>query len=93
MRIPFVLLSSFVVLALGAAAAAAQERPAAAPVADAPTSMDCSAGAMKRHDHGDERNAPSATSMPCAPAEAAPGAKAKARTKPVHDHAKFHKNQ
>jgi hypothetical protein len=49
--------------------------------------------AVKRHDHGAERNAPSARSMPCAPAEAASGAKAKARTKPVHDHAKFHKNQ
>lgn len=93
MRTPFVLLSSFVALALGATAAAAQERPAAAPVAAAPTSMDCSAGAMKRHDHGAERNAPSAKSMPCAPAEATSGAEAKARTMPVHDHAKFHKNQ
>ena len=96
MRTPFVLLSSFVALALGAAAAVAQERPAAAPVAAAasmPMPMDCNAGAMKRHDHGAERNAPSARSMPCAPAEAASGAKSKARTKPVHDHAKFHKNQ
>ena len=96
MRTPFVLLSSFVALALGAAAAVAQERPAAAPVAAAasmPMPMDCNAGAMKRHDHGAERNAPSAKSMPCAPGEAASGAKAKARTKPVHDHAKFHKNQ
>lgn len=96
MRTPLVLLSSFVVLTLGVAAAAAQERPAAAPAAAAasmPMPMDCSAGAMKRHDHGAERNAPSAKSMPCAPAEAASGAKAKVRTKPVHDHAKFHKNQ
>lgn len=96
MRTPLVLLSSFVVLVLGAAAAAAQERPAAptaAAAAAAPMPMDCSAGAMKRHDHGAERNAPSAKSMPCAPAEAASGAKATARTKPVHDHTKFHKNQ
>lgn len=93
MRIPFVLLSSFVALALGAAAAVAQERPAAAAAASMPMPMDCNAGAMKRHDHGAERNAPSAKSMPCAPAEAASGVKAKARTKPTHDHAKFHKNQ
>jgi hypothetical protein len=97
MRTHFVLLSSFVALALGAAAAVAQERPAAAPAAAAaasmPMPMDCNAGAMKRHDHGAERNAPSAKSMPCAPAEAPSGVKAKARTKPVHDHAKFHKNQ
>lgn len=96
MRTPFVL-SSLVVLAFGASAAVAQERPAvaqaAAAAASMPMSMDCSAGAMKRHDHGAERNAPSARSMPCAPAEAASGAKAKARTNPVHDHAKFHKNQ
>ena len=84
MRTPLVLLSSFVALALGAAAAVAQERPAAAPSADAaasmPMPMDCNAGAMKRHDHGAERNAPSAKPMPCAPAEAASGAMAKART-------------
>jgi hypothetical protein len=97
MRIPLVLLSSFGALALGTAAAVAQERPAAVPAAAGATSMpmamDCNAGAMKRHDHGAERNAPSTKQMPCAPGEAASGAKAKAQTKPVHDHAKFHKNQ
>jgi len=94
MRTTFVL-SSLVALVFGAYAAVAQERPAAAPAAAAsmPMPMDCNAGAMKRHDHGAERNAPSARSMPCAPAEAASGAKSEARTKPVHDHAKFHKNQ
>lgn len=96
MRTAFVL-SPFVALALGAVAAVAQERPAAAPAAAAVAftsmPMDCDAGAMKRHDHGAERNAPSAKSMPCAPAEAASGVKAKVRAKPVHDHAKFHKNQ
>jgi hypothetical protein len=96
-RTPLVLLSSLVSLAVGAAAAVAQEGPAAAPAADAaasmPIRMDCTAGGMKRHDHGAERNAPSAKSMPCVPAEAASSGKAKARTKPLHDHAKFHKNQ
>jgi hypothetical protein len=95
MRTPFVLLLSFVVLALGVAPAAAQEPPASAPAAAASVSMpmDCNAGAMKRHDHGAERNTPSAKSMPCAPAEAASGAKVKSMAKPVHDHAQFHKNQ
>ena len=93
MRTPFLLLSSFVALALAAATAVAQERPAAAPAAAPAASMpmDCGSGAMKRHDHGAERNAPSAKSMPCAPATAASGAKSQA--KPAHDHAKFHKNQ
>jgi len=92
-RTPFVLLSSFVVLALGATTAAAQERPATASAAAAPPAMDCGGGAKKRHDHGVERNTPSAKSMPCAPGEPATGAKAKARTKPMHDHASVHKNQ
>lgn len=93
MRTPLVVLSSFVALALGAAAAAALERPAAAAAAAPAASMpmDCSSGGMKRHDHGAERNVPSAKSMPCAPADAASGTKAK--TKPVHDHGKSHKNQ
>jgi hypothetical protein len=95
MRTSIVLLSSFGALALGAAAAVAQERPATAPAAahTASMPMDCNAGGMKRHDHGAERNAPSAKFMPCAPAEAASGAKAKSKAKPVHDHGKVHKNQ
>jgi hypothetical protein len=97
MRTPLVLLSSFVALALGAAAAVAQELPpaasAAAAAAPMPMLMDCNGGAMKRHDHGAERNGPSAKFMPCAPAEAASGPKTTARTEPAHDHAKFHKNQ
>ena len=94
MRTPLVLLSSFVALLLGAGAALAQERAAAAPAAAASASrpMDCNAGAMKRHDHAAERNAPPAKPMPCAPAEGASGDQAK-KTKPLHDHAKFHKNQ
>jgi hypothetical protein len=91
MRTPIVLLSSFVAIALGSATVVAQERPAsvtAAPAASLP--MDCS-DAVKRHDHGAERNAPSAKPLPCAPADAA--SRAKVKTKPVHDHGKFHKNQ
>jgi hypothetical protein len=87
MRTSLVLLSS-ITLALSAAAAAAQERPAGAASA-ASMSMDCNASGVKRHDHGAERN--TAQSMPCAPAQAASGAKP--RKKPAHDHAKFHKNQ
>lgn len=93
MRTTLVLLSSFVALALAAAPAVAQERPAAAPAAAHAASMpmDCGSGAMKRHDHSAERNAPSPKSMPCAPQAAASSAESKA--KPTHDHAKFHKNQ
>lgn len=94
MRITLVLLSSFVALALAAAHAVAQERPAAAPAAPALAAsmpMDCGSGAMKRHDHAAERNAPSPKSMPCAPQAAASSVESKA--KPTHDHAKFHKNQ
>ena len=45
--------------------------------------------AGSRHDHGAERNAPSAKTRPCAAAAPASGAKAKAK----QDHAKFNKNQ
>lgn len=69
----------------------AQQAPAAA--ASGPSS----AGMMEKgcaktgskHDHGAERNAPSAMTRPCAAAAPASGAKAKAK----HDHAKFNKNQ
>lgn len=89
MRSPLLLLSSAVALALTAAPAVAQERATteSAPAASAP--QDCSGASVKRHDHGAERNAPSPKAMPCAPADAASGAKAKA--KPTHDHAKVHK--
>lgn len=87
----FAATSFAIVLALVAGSAMAQEtKTAAAPAAPAASMpTDCGSG-MKRHDHGAERNAPSAKSMPCAPAAAASGAK---KAKPVHDHAKFHKNQ
>lgn len=93
MHTPLVLLSSFVALTLGAAVAEAQERATTAPAAAAAASTpaDCKAGGTKRHDHGAERYTPSAKSTACAPAAAASGAKGK--TKPSHDHSKFHKNQ
>ena len=92
----FTLLSSLAVLALSSAAVVAQDLPAAAP---APTAAaiqptNCSPS-MRRHDHGAERNAPSAPSVLCRPA-AAPAASASAAQtapKPLHDHSKFHKNQ
>ena len=82
------------VVTFAAGGALAQDsKLAAAPAAPAASMpMDCGSG-MKRHDQGAERNAPSSKSMPCAPAEAASGAKAKTKAKPAHDHAKFHKNQ
>ena len=93
MRTPLALLSSLVVLALADAPAIARDRTAATPAAApaASMSMDCSSGAMKRHDHGGERGAPSSKSKPCAPQAAS--SSAKSRAKPSHDHAKFHKNQ
>ncbi len=90
---PLVQLSSFAALFFSSAIAMAQER-APAPPAPMPAEsmpMDCAAGAVKRHDHGAERNTPSPASTLCAPKAAASAAKTKA--KPTHDHAKFHKNQ
>lgn len=96
MRIPAFLgaLSALTITLATATASAQENKPAAQavmPAASMPM-MDCGSG-MKRHDHGAERNAPSARSMPCAPDAAASGAKSKAKAKPTHDHAEFHKNQ
>jgi hypothetical protein len=44
---------------------------------------------ITRPDAGADRDVSAATTMPCA----ASGAKAKAKVKPTHDHAQFHKNQ
>ncbi|MDI4635235.1 hypothetical protein J7U46_19385 [Pelomonas sp. V22] len=84
-------LVSLTALALGCTAAMAQDRAASvAPAASAPT--ECAK--MKRHDHGAERGLPSAANAPCAPAAAsAASALVKAKAKPLHDHAKVHKNQ
>ena len=89
----FATVSMALAIALSAGAVFAQDgKTAAAPVAASAASMpsECGSG-MKRHDHGAERNAPSSKAMPCAPENAASGAKAKA--KPPHDTCKVHKNQ
>ena len=80
-------------LGLAASAALAQDaRPAVAPPAPAASApVDCGA-AMKRHDHGAERNTPSAKARPCASESAASGARTKAQVKPLHDHARVHKS-
>lgn len=52
--------------------------------------QDCMKRMATRHDHGAERNAhraPSADAMKCSGAADAPV------KRPLHDHAKFHKNQ
>ncbi|MDM4768288.1 hypothetical protein [Pelomonas sp. SE-A7] len=92
----FSTIASLATFMLVSAAAVAQDRPAAAasaaPAASMP--MDCAGGKMKRHDHGAERGMPSAAAAPCAPSAAsAASAPAKAKAKPLHDHAKVHKNQ
>jgi hypothetical protein len=76
---------------VGSAPAARQDRNSMPPMSAA-MAQGC-AKAMAMHDHGADRNAaraPSANAMPCdgseAPAASIPN-------KPVHDHAKFHKNQ
>ncbi|MES2098254.1 MAG: hypothetical protein V4569_00390 [Pseudomonadota bacterium] len=69
----------------------AQQAPtaaASAPMSAGMTDKGCTK-AGSRHDHGAERNAPSAKTSPCPAAAPASGAKARAK----HDHAKFHKNQ
>jgi hypothetical protein len=84
-------------LAFAAISAVAQERPAdaaSAPMAAvaAPMPSDC-AKPMKRHDHGADKGTsmPMSMSGPCAAEPAASAAKTV--SKPVHDHAKFNKNQ
>jgi hypothetical protein len=79
-------LSSFAVLAVVSAATLAQDKPAAAsaPSAAATKPMDCSK-AMKRHDHGADRNLPVSASKDCGPARAA------SAVRPIHDHKKVHK--
>ncbi len=86
----FALLAACATLIAASGSTIAQDK-AAAPAAAASMPMDCTG--MKRHDHGAERHAPSGKAMPCAPVSAASKPAAKARTKPAHDHAKFHKNQ
>jgi hypothetical protein len=93
-------LSFVLAVAAFAVPALAQERAASAPMpamaASMPmTSGDCAKSAMKRHDHGAERNtgtSATATTMPCA-ADGAASSASTSKKKAGHDHAKFHKNQ
>jgi hypothetical protein len=59
--------------------------------------MDCGKAPMKRHDHGAERGTgvttPQPMAMPCGADSAASAPAGKAKKAPLHDHAKFHKNQ
>ncbi len=78
-----------------ALAATAQDRPADSAASPAPSTRmanDC-VKPMPRHDHTAEKGMPTPKSVidPCPPSAAASAPKAKA--KPRHDHAKFHKNQ
>lgn len=96
MRARLVLSLSLLALVSSAFVATAQERPKDTSAdASRGTSMpnDCDASARKPHDNGVERNAPSTKPAPCAPADAASSAGTGTKTKPAHDHAKFHKNQ
>lgn len=73
----------------------AQDRPTGAPatpMADASVPHDC-VKPKARHDHGAEKGMPTPKSIidPCV--TSAPASAPKAKTKPRHDHAKFHKNQ
>jgi len=92
------LLSLALVAAISASSVYAQQTApaAAASSAVAPTAMDCGKSTMKRHDHGAERNTGSTAgtmTMPCQAADAASAPDKATKKKPVHDHAKFHKNQ
>ena len=84
--------SVLLVLALSAAGASAQE-PSGASASSATTagsgSQDC-AKPGARHNHAAEKDAPPSVSGPCAPARSAAS---KAKAKPLHDHAKFNKNE
>lgn len=80
-------------LALSAATALAEQPRAASdstPTTTASLPQDCRKP-MARHDHLADKGIIRPVPGPCVGKPSAPGAKAKA--KPVHDHAKFHKNQ
>lgn len=92
MNVPSLLPLTFA-LALSAASAFAQQPPAASdatPTASASVSRDCRKP-MAGHDHLADKGIIRPQSGPCAGKRAASGARTPA--KPVHDHAKFHKNQ
>lgn len=92
MNVPRLLPLAFA-LALSAATALAQQPPAASeptPTTSASVSQDCRKP-MARHDHLADKGITRPMSGPCAGKPSASAAKAKA--KPGHEHAKFHKNQ
>lgn len=75
--------------------ATGQEHPTgtpAKPTADASMPHDCDKP-LRRHDHTAEKGMPTPKSIidPCTPSAATSAPKAK--VKPKHDHAQFHKNQ
>lgn len=89
----FRILSAAVIAFSLVSTAAAQSRPAemaSAPMSAAPMSMNC-AKPMARHDHAAEKGMPKTqpTAGPCPPVVAASTPKSKS----MHDHAKFNKNQ
>ena len=80
-------------LALSATTALAQQPPPASestPTTSAPASQDCRKP-MARHDHLADKGITRPMSGPCVGKPSTAAVKAKA--KPVHEHAKFHKNQ
>lgn len=87
------ILSAAVIASSIVSTAAAQSRPAeraSAPMSAASMSTDC-AKPMARHDHAAEKGMPKTqpTVGPCPPLAAASTPKSKS----MHDHAKFNKNQ
>ena len=86
-------------LAMSTLPAFAQQEaaPAPKPAEAMPMPMDCAKVPAKRHDHGAERGlgatAPSKTMGAACAHEGAASTGSKAKKKPLHDHAKFHKNQ
>ena len=93
-------LSLAAVLAMATLSAFAQQEAAPAPkqAMAASMPMDCAKAPATRHDHGAERGLGATASSKtmgaaCAHEGAASATGSKAKKKPLHDHAKFHKNQ
>lgn len=92
-------LSLTAVLAMATLSAFAQQEaaPAPTPAMAASMPMDCANAPAKRHDHGAERGLgathSNAMGTACATDGAASATGSKTKKKPLHDHAKFHKNQ
>ncbi len=92
-RLRLAVLFSLSALAVPALAQQAATQPPAAAASAVAATPECTS-AMKRHDHGAERNAPAPAAMPCkSPSAASAAGSENAKRIPPHDHAKFHKNQ